>query len=179
MDIQFLVKLTSRAWALAILALMDQGVPGRQATLLAQTGAGRSAFGQSMTHLIELGLIERTPGHGHPLRPEYRLTDQGRPVARMASRINAAMPDNGAGGLLRRVWTLPVLAVCQGPRFFSDIKSALQPITDRALSQSLQQLQGQDWLRREVNPSERPLRPAYAAVGPGFAIGEAARQMLV
>ena len=37
MDIETLVKLTSRSWSLNILALLHSGVPGRQAPLLAAT----------------------------------------------------------------------------------------------------------------------------------------------
>ena len=81
MDINLLVKITARAWSLSILALMHQGVPGRQAALLTRTGAGRTAFAQSLTHLIDLGLLARTSGHGHPLRPEYELTEKGKPAA--------------------------------------------------------------------------------------------------
>ena len=58
MDIEFLVKLTARAWSLSILARLDAGVPGRQAPLLAATGAGRTAIAQSLAHLHALGLLE-------------------------------------------------------------------------------------------------------------------------
>lgn len=30
-----------------------------------------------MDHLIKIGLLERNPGYGHPLRPEFRLTQLG------------------------------------------------------------------------------------------------------
>ena len=78
MDISEIVNVASRAWALPILNCLHGGVPGRQAPLLAATGAGRTAFAQSIGHLIEIGLVERNPGHGHPLRPEFRLTEAGK-----------------------------------------------------------------------------------------------------
>ena len=89
MDIELLVKLTSRAWSLSILAHMDRGVPGRQAALISATGAGRTSFRQSLDHLIDLRLLERNPGHGHPLRPEFRLTAEGAEIARIAHRVEA------------------------------------------------------------------------------------------
>ena len=93
MDIKLLVKLTSKAWSLKILALLHTGIPGRQAPLMAATRASRSSFAASLEHLVHLGLLERNPGHGHPLRPEFRLTPLGVTVAAMAHRILDATPD--------------------------------------------------------------------------------------
>ncbi|MEL6103614.1 MAG: winged helix-turn-helix transcriptional regulator [Pseudomonadota bacterium] len=178
MDISLIVKITGRAWALKILALMDQGVPGRQATLLARSGAGRSAFVQSLQHLVSLGLMERNPGHGHPLRPEYRLTEIGKSVAAMATAIDKAVTDPPELILLRRAWTVPVLAVSKQPVHFSEIKNALLPITDRALSKTLQHLQAQHWIERRISPDDRPPRPLYQAASSGIQISEAVAQLL-
>ncbi|MEM7519912.1 MAG: winged helix-turn-helix transcriptional regulator [Pseudomonadota bacterium] len=178
MDIRFLVKLTSRAWCLPTLSLMHDGVAGKQAALLRHTGAGRTAFGQSMENLIALELVERTPGHGHPFRPEYRLTLKGQPIAAMAAQVQHALPAPAAAPLLRRSWTLPILAVSQTPRFFSGLKDALPMITDRALSQSLKQLREADWISRHVDVGLMPPRPIYAAANAGRSIGAAARQHL-
>ncbi|MGB7270169.1 MAG: transcriptional regulator, partial [Albidovulum sp.] len=51
MDIVLFVNITSRAWALPILSNLHEGVAGRQAPLLAATGASRTAFSQSLDHL--------------------------------------------------------------------------------------------------------------------------------
>ena len=173
MDIKLLVKITSRAWALTILARLDQGVPARQAPLLAATTAGRTGFGASLQHLVELGLLERNPGHGHPLRPEYRLTPLGREAARTARRIVIAVPDDRQSALLRRSWTVPVVALTQAPQRFSQIRSHLAPITDRALSQSLQELEARDWVRRQIEMSERVPYPTYLAVNTGSQVANA------
>lgn len=170
MDIHLLVKVTSRAWALTILARMHQGTPGRQAALLHGTGAGRTAFAQSLTHLLDLGLMERNPGHGHPLRPEYRLTPLGMQVATVADQIERATPQIS---LVRRAWTVPVLAVSQTPRYFGQIKTALGPITDRALSQTLRQLQNEKWVIRDIDVKAAPPRALYRAQGAGLQISEA------
>lgn len=173
MDVNLLVNITSRAWSLTILALMHNGVAGRQAALLAQTGASRTAFAQSLIHLVEHQLLERNPGHGHPMRPEYRLTQTGVHAAQMAHEIQSAMPQDAQNTLLRRSWTVPVLAVSGTPKYFSDIKQELRPITDRALSQSLKSLQTAGWMRREISPEIMPLRAEYAATGPGLDISQA------
>ncbi|MGI3167780.1 winged helix-turn-helix transcriptional regulator [Pseudooceanicola sp. C21-150M6] len=171
MDIELLVKITARAWSLNILDRLDAGVPGRQAPLLAATGASRTAFGQSLSHLIDLGLLERNPGHGHPLRPEFRLTPEGVQAALMAGRVMQAGQE--APALLRRTWSLPILTVCQRPMYFGEIRGALPAISDRALSQGLKQLHGQDWLRRETETTCYPPRPVYLALGTGMEVAAA------
>lgn len=173
MDIKTLVKLTSRAWSLNILALLHRGVPGRQAPLLAATNASRTSFASSLEHLVALGLLERNPGHGHPLRPEFRLTRNGVEAAEIATRIVNAVPDDEAFALLRRSWTVPILALTDTPQRFSAIRSGLVTITDRALSTSLQHLEAQEWLRRDIDTSERTPYPTYLAVNKGIEINRA------
>ena len=169
MDIDLLVKLSARAWALPILAALAAGTPGRQAALLAATGAGRSAFQASLGQLVALGLVARAGGHGHPLRPEFTLTARGAEIAALAARLDDLVPDAGAA-LLRRSWTLPVLAVTRSPRRFGEIRAGLPGITDRALSLSLQGLEDQRWMRRAIAPDTRPARAFYQATGPGAQI---------
>lgn len=173
MDINTLVKLTSRAWSLNILALLHAKVPGRQAPLLAATNASRTAFAASLAHLIELGMIERNPGHGHPLRPEFRLTPTGIEAASVASRIITTVRTEDETRLLRKTWTVPVLALAGTPHRFSAIKSGLTIITDRALSSSLHQLEERNWIRRDIDTAERMPFPTYQAVNAGKEISRA------
>jgi len=173
MDIKNLVKITSRAWSLKILALLHEGVPGRQAALLSATKASRTAFAASLAHLVDLGLLERNPGHGHPLRPEFRLTAKGTQVAKVANDIINAVPPPLETKILRKTWTVPILALTERPRHFVDIRSGLPSITDRALSQSLSLLHRKEWLRRDVDISSRPLRPTYQATNIGAGICQA------
>ena len=41
-------------------------------------GVGRESLRATLDALRELGLVQPTPGHGHPMRPEYLLTAAGR-----------------------------------------------------------------------------------------------------
>lgn len=178
MDISDFVKMTGKAWVLPILGQMAQGVPGRQATLCAATGAGRTALGHSLGHLMALGLLERTPGHGHPLRSEVRLTARGLRVAPFAAQIAEHIKTEQQAVLLRRMWSLPTLVVALDPVRFGTLKGALAPITDRALSQGLRQLEGVGWVDRRVETSARPPRPIYRAVGAGFDLGSDAMRLM-
>ncbi|MEP3045423.1 MAG: winged helix-turn-helix transcriptional regulator [Roseibium sp.] len=177
MEIASLVNLTSKAWSLKILALMHSGVPGRQAPLLSAAQANRASFAASLQHLIQLGLLEKNPGHGHPLRPEFRLTPTGKQAAEMASRIVQHASGEQALATIRRSWTVPILAVTQSPIRFSNIKSGLGPITDRALSKSLGVLEEQDWLKRDIDISQRSPFPTYQAVNAGKEINRAIAMM--
>ena len=178
MSIKTIVKITSRAWSLEILAMMHSGVPGRQATLLSSIGANRAAFAKSLAHLVNHGLLERNPGHGHPLRPEYRLTLEGTKLAKLAGNIVDIVPGDQEFAILRRTWPLPILTVAHTPRRFTEIRSELFSITDRALSKSLDQLQEVKWLRREIDIEARPPRPSYQAVNTGFKLCQAVNNSL-
>lgn len=166
MDIQSLVNITSRAWAIPILSNLHAGIAGRQAPLLAATGASRTAFAQSMDHLIAMGLLERNPGYGHPLRPEFRLTQQGIAAAAIANKIQTVSAQKDQD-LLRRTWTLPILTAIHTPSHFNDIKRNLHRVTDRALSQSLKSMETRNWVRRKVDETARPPRSIYSAVNTG------------
>jgi DNA-binding HxlR family transcriptional regulator len=166
MDINLFVNATSRAWAIPILSNLHAGVAGRQAPLLAATGASRTAFAQSMDHLITIGLLERNPGYGHPLRPEFRLTELGVTAAAIADKIQSVTADKDQD-LIRRSWTLPVLTAINRPCHFGDIKRNLGTITDRALSQSLKTMEVRNWVHRNVDKAARPPRPIYRAVNTG------------
>lgn len=177
MDIKSFVNITSRAWSLPILARLSDGTPGRQAPLLKATGATRTAFAQSLDHLIKLCLLERNPGHGHPLRPEFRLTQMGKEAASLALKIDKIVGDSDRD-LLRKAWTLPVLMVLKEPRYFGDIRRTLDPITDRALSQSLRTMEDRSWVQREVDDRARPPRPIYSSINLGQKISWTAEPVI-
>ena len=154
-----------------ILSSLHAGVAGRQAPLLVATGASRTAFAQSMEHLIKIGLLERNPGYGHPLRPEFRLTQLGKEAAAIADKVQR-VSNHDDQDILRKSWTLPVLTSLQTPSHFNDIKRNLQTITDRALSQSLKSMEARNWVHRSVDEAARPPRPLYSAVNTGGLISK-------
>ncbi|MCC3861769.1 winged helix-turn-helix transcriptional regulator [Emcibacteraceae bacterium Y4] len=154
-----------------ILSSLYEGVPGRQAPLLKATGASRTAFAQSIAHLIDIGLLERNPGYGHPLRPEFRLTDTGKTAALIASKI-PVISEKEDKVLLRRSWTLPILSSLQKPAHFNEIKRNLPSITDRALSQSLRSMEDRKWVKRDVIEEARPPKPIYQSINMGETISK-------
>ncbi|MEM1288619.1 MAG: winged helix-turn-helix transcriptional regulator [Pseudomonadota bacterium] len=124
-----------------------------------------------MHHLLHLELVERNAGHGHPLRPEFRVTSRGAAMAEMAHRILSQVRE-ADHLLLRKSWTLPVLAVVREPQFFGGLRQQLVPVTDRALSLALRGLEAKNWVERVPLQELRPMRPSYSAVGVGLAIAQ-------
>ncbi|MCV6576495.1 MAG: winged helix-turn-helix transcriptional regulator [Cohaesibacter sp.] len=139
---------------------------------MAATGANRTAFVQSLNHLIAMGLVERNPGYGHPLRPEFQLTQSGIVAAALATKIQTLPREKEQRDLLRRSWTLPILTSLNRPRQFNDIKRNLQVISDRALSQSLKSLEARDWVCRQIDVSARPPISIYNTVNTGRKISQ-------
>ena len=172
MNMSFLVKLTARRWALPILSHLNSGVAGRQAPLISSTGAARASFLDSMGHLQALGLVHRNTGHGHPLRPEYQISEQGRRWAEMADEVMALTREETAMKLVQRSWALPVLLAAWEARYFGELRGQLNPVTDRALSQVLKGLGEAAWIEREVDPSGRPPRATYRSVDTGARIAQ-------
>ena len=108
----------------------------------------------------------------------YRLTAQGVKFASLANAIADAFPATDEPALLRQAWTIPILAVSCEPRRFIEIKSELMSVTDRALSQSLQNLEAQHRVVRRIDVNAHPLRPIYQAVNQGLHISNAIHQTI-
>lgn len=161
MDKHQIVNLCSRAWSLTALSLMARGVNGRVSPLAAAAGCGRTSMGASVDHLVILGLLEKNPGHGHPLRPEYRLTEGGIHVAEWALGLSTLVKSDQDQALLRNKWSLPLISCLPEERRYSEIRRELTPVTDRALSSCLTKLTKGAWIRREVSINVSPPIVAY------------------
>lgn len=161
MDKHKLVNLCSRTWSLTALGLMGNGISPRVSPLAAAAGCGRTSMGASVEHLVQLGLLERNPGHGHPLRPEYRLTYEGESLADWASQLTSFTRSESDKVLLRHKWCLPLISCLPEEKRYSDIRRALVPVTDRALSHCLSHLTESAWVKRNVSNSVSPPAVTY------------------
>lgn len=167
MDKQHLVNLCSRTWSLTALGLMAGGVSGRVSPLAAAAGCGRTSMSASVEHLVLLGLLENNPGHGHPLRPEYRFTDQGASIAEWALELDSIVRSDGEKALVRNKWSLPLVSCMPDEVRYSEIRRQLVPVTDRALSVGLSKLTDNRWIRRKVNGSSSPPLVSYSTLSAG------------
>lgn len=165
MDNPEFIQLCSRAWAIPILAAMKRHGLGRVSPIASAIGAGRTAATASVMHLIEMGLVDRNTGHGHPLRPEIILTERGHQIAEWAARFMDEADPVHPIKLLMKSWTLPILRCSQRNGQYASLRRALAPVTDRALSLSLKALTAQGWLERSVQVEEVPPSVHYAPAG--------------
>ena len=162
MDNRQFTKLCSRAWSLQILSCLAMGDSARPSPIAHKLGVGRTALSASFSHLIELNLLARNPGHGHPLRPEYKLTELGQQVANWALMLDQQVKSENDWLMIRKTWTLPILREAILPISFGNIRSNLVPITDRALSISLKNMCQEHWLDRHVETVQAPIRVSYS-----------------
>jgi len=132
-------RLSSRAWNLPVLAHLAENDGCRVSPTAHAVGAGRNIVGQTFSYLAELGMLQRSTGHGHPLRPEFQLTLRGQPVAVWARCFLNGMSEK-EWETARRAWTLPVLRLIRNPHTFTELSTTLQPVTDRGLSLCLGRL---------------------------------------
>jgi DNA-binding HxlR family transcriptional regulator len=147
-----LIQLFHNRWAAPVLALLS--VRGRRVAELQGTlGAGRESLRRALTALAAAGLAAPNPGYGHPLRPEWVATDAGRSAGEICARLLA---DARHRDLLLRKWSVPTLAALAEPRRFSELRSALQPVTPRALALALKDLEASGLVEREVVPGYPP-----------------------
>lgn len=166
-----LVKLCEKAWALPALALIEEGVPVRVAVLANAAGTTRTSMRPSIQHLFDLDLLTENRGHGHPLRPEAKLTTKGKRWAKLATDLEGILPHQESR-LARLNWTLPTLRVAHSRVRFVFIREALTPVRDSTLSNTLHRLETSGWLERQVETELKPPQVSYFAIDRGREIAD-------
>lgn len=152
----------ARRWAVPALAVLGAGPGAKLITLTSRLDAPRASVKGSLALLTDLGLVAPNEGHGHPMRPEYVLTERGRLVAPPAAALVTALNRAGAIETGLRKWSMPVVrAVDLGADRFASIAQALGGATDRAVSMTLGELGQASLIGREIIDG-RPPRPSYA-----------------
>jgi DNA-binding HxlR family transcriptional regulator len=149
-DEQEVMRLGGGRWIVPVLALIIEQDGARFADLLLGLGIARESLSRTLTLAIDNGWLARNAGYGHPLRPEYVLTERGRVVAAACARMMAVRRRLGLAPDYLPRWSLPILGRLQHNwTRFSDLRTGLAPVTPRALSTNLKQMiEGQIVLRR-------------------------------
>ena len=148
MSIRQLIELFHHRWAAPILAELERRRGTRLVVLVNGLGAPRDTVRRTLDALVRAGLVQRNPGYGHPLRPEYLLTPAGLPVARRCAHLLEAIGGRAELGLKK--WSMPVLVALGGATRFSELRAALPGVTPRALAIALKDLQRAGLATRDV-----------------------------
>ena len=152
MSIPDLIALFHHRWSAPVLAELLRQKGSRFAALSGTLGVGRESLRRTLDSLLALGLVARNPGYGHPLRPEYILTEDGKRVAQRCAKLLAANEDD----VLLRKWSLPVLAALGQPARFSELRVSVPGVTPRALALALKDLQAAELVERRVEDAYPP-----------------------
>jgi DNA-binding HxlR family transcriptional regulator len=155
-----------------VLATFDETNGGlRFVVLVNRLELSRDSLRASLASLKQLDLVMKNPGYGHPLRPEYILTDRGKAVASVcADYMQEACDIN----VLLRKWSAPILlALLHGHQRFNEIRAALE-VTPRALTQALKLLEG--LVNRSVE-DEYPPVTRYSLTDNGESVARTVEQL--
>ncbi len=146
-----LIEFVHRRWNIPIVAELYERHGAKFVTLANSLEVGRASLTASLTHLIEMGLVKKNPGHGHPMRPEYVLTQEGNAIGETCLELTRALKSAADIDLAFRKWTLPLVAAIGGDvRRFNELRRVLPDATPRAVTLGLKSLIGQKWVNRTV-----------------------------
>jgi DNA-binding HxlR family transcriptional regulator len=160
-DLDLLVQLGRQRWAVALIAALALRKGGRFVELLNALGTNRESLTRTLGGCIGAGWVMRNPGHGHPLRPEYILTEQGWRIASLCQSIEETRQQIGLAPASFTRWSLPIISqIGGGANRFNAISQGIIGANPRALTQSLKSLVGQRLVDRIVL-AEYPPVPEY------------------
>jgi len=167
--LELIRKLTRYRWSLSTLAELRRSDGAKFVTLIRKLNASDRAIRQSLDYLAEQGWVERNPGYGHPLRPEYIVTPGGSSIGSFAVSIAAKLGPDRAHLATDR-WALPVLASMESwPQRFNELQQRNAPVSPRALAMTLKQLVEVCLLKRTVTEGFPP-SVAYELASDGLAL---------
>ena len=174
-----MVALFHHRWNIRVLASLDGAGGGTRVAVLArELDVRRDALRASLDALQRGGWIQRNPGYGHPLRPEYVLTRAGRRLAPACARFDGVASRMGARPIAYRKWSAPVLvSVRNGAARFNAIQLALAEVTPRALASSLKDLCAWELVVREVR-DDYPPRVRYGLSRTGARLAAATAEIV-
>lgn len=146
-----LIELVHHRWNIPVIAELYLRSGAKFITLVNSLGVSRASLSTSLRDLVDLGLVSKNPGHGHPLRPEYLLTDAGTEIGDECLSLTRLVRRRKETDLAFRKWTLPLVAAL-GDEFrrFNEVRDALTGATPRAVTLGLKSMLERHWATRRL-----------------------------
>lgn len=166
-EIARLIELVHHRWNIPIIAELRLHSGAKFITLVNSLGVSRASLSTSLQDLIDLGLVKRNPGHGHPMRPEYLLTQEGSEIGEDCLSLTRLVRRRKETDLAFRKWTLPlVAAIGDDVRRFHEVRNALLGATPRAVILGLKAMLERRWAARTLI-DDYPPAAGYALLPKG------------
>lgn len=164
---KILAGLFHHRWAVPVIAELHRGNGAKFITLVKRLAVGRDTLSRTLRALDERGWAQRNPGDGHPMRPEYILTEAGKQIGPPCVELMDALTAAGHLSIGLKKWSMPVIqAVGREQRRFYELADSLPTCTPRALTQSLKELDEAGLVWREL-VDEYPPRTVYRLTAAG------------
>lgn len=152
------IALCHSRWAVPVLAELSRDKGCKFVTLANRLGISRDSLTRTLGRLVEEGWVIRNPGYGHPMRPEYILTPEGRPLGAWCLRAVEIIRKLKTEKTIFRKWSLGVaLALGEGHGRFSQLMEYLPGVTARALAMTLKNLEAEGLVERVVLDAYPPV----------------------
>jgi DNA-binding HxlR family transcriptional regulator len=138
-------------WSVPVLSELERAGGSRFVTLSRRLGIGRESLRRTLGWLIERDLVMRNPGYGHPLRPEYVLTERGAALAPACTALIRALDALHVEQLGLNKWSMPVVAALDaGESRFGQLRRQLPGVSPRSLTLALKALAEAGLVERRV-----------------------------
>lgn len=169
-QLQLLVELVHHRWNIPIVAELYKRSGAKFVTMAKALGVGRASLSASLSDLIELGFVMKNPGHGHPMRPEYVLTDTGKKIGEDCLRLRHLLRRRNEEDVAFRKWTLPlVAAIGDDTRRFNEVQLILPDASPRAITLGLKSMLAERWAQRSLI-DDFPPTAGYALLPKGRSV---------
>ena len=146
-----LIELVHHRWNIPVIAELHRRSGAKYITLVNSLNVSRASLAASLEDLIDQGLVRRNTGHGHPMRPEYLLTEDGSVIGEHCLSLARLVRRRKEGDLAFRKWTLPlVAAIGDEVRRFHEVRDVLAGATPRAITIGLKSMLERRWAARTL-----------------------------
>lgn len=138
-------------WAIPIIAEIYRNSGVKYIFLHKKLNINKSVLSKTLQILGDHNFVQKNPGYGHPLRPEYVIHTNASVIAKKCQNLYDSLSDAQIKHILATKWMIPILLVIQDrKKRFSEIKKDIDAITSRSLTLVLKKLESEKILIRTI-----------------------------